>query len=705
MLTTTARAASPVDRFFEFSLLGMLASGYLAVAGSGLLDLPTTILTGAAILFRALFISQVFSQVIRFEIPTPAIAAVTLVYMAFYPVDYFFLSKDFLPATVHLIFFIAIVKILTAQTDRDYLLVMAIAFLEILAASVLSSSFNFFLFLALFLLLGVATLMSWEIRRSARKSLTVGVSPPGTGWRLGAAVATVSVGILIMTGVLFFLLPRTARVALQHLFHNRYHLAGFSNEVNLGELGEVKRQNIPVLHVKIGFGATGRTTGFLRWRGSALANFDGRRWSNPAWRSETLHPDSRGQLYLGAWKKRRGLSYSVHLNDAAPAGALFFAGTPQALRIDAPLVVRTPVDSFRVIGGAFTSGLNYQVFSYLDPSSADPEGTISEPPPVALSPSLHDLYLQLPTLDPRIGPLAQSIAAASHTPEGKARLLETHLRKAFGYTLELPQSEVADPLAEFLFHRKRGHCEYFASSMTVMLRTLGIPARVVTGFAGGLFNPISGWYVIRSSDAHSWVEAYLPQLGWTTFDPTPPDPNPVQSSWTTRMGFYVDAAELFWQDWVLGYDFDHQLQIAARVEQRSRSFKLPTFDDLSSPNLDYRSLVAFGSLAAFVFLSWRYARQVWTWWTSRLRFRKATRGRASPSDATVLYEQMLGILKARGIEKPAWVTPSEFAQLVRDPRLGQTVIEITSAYNDLRFGGKAEAAPRMVQLLSELQAH
>ena len=608
MPATTARAASPVDRFFEFSLLGMLASGYLAVVGSGLLDLPTTILTGAAILFRALWISRV----IRLEIPTPAVAAVTLAYMAFYPVDYFVFAKDFLPATVHLIFFIAIVKTVTAQTDRDYFLVKAIAFLEILAASVLSSSFNFFLFLALFLLLSVATFMSSEIRRSARKFPSVRVVPPGTGWRLGAAVATVSVGILIMTGVLFFLLPRTARVALQHLFQNRYHLAGFSNEVNLGEIGEVKRQNIPVLHVKIGFGSAGKTTGFLRWRGSALANFDGRRWSNPSWRGETLHPDARGQLYLGSWKKRRGLSYSVHLNEAAPAGALFFAGTPQALRIDAPLVLRTPVDSFRVIGGAFTSGLNYQVFSYLDPSSADPEGAIAEPPPLALSQSLRDLYLQVPTLDPRIAPLAQSVAAASGTPEGKARLLEKHLRKSFGYTLELPESEPPDPLAEFLFHRKRGHCEYFASSMTVMLRTLGIPARVVTGFAGGLFNPISGWYVIRSSDAHSWVEAYLPQLGWTTFDPTPPDPNPVQSSWITRMGFYVDAAELFWQDWVLGYDFDHQLQIASRVEQRSRSFKLPTFDDLSSPNLDYRTLIVLGVLIGFTFLSWRHARQVWT---------------------------------------------------------------------------------------------
>ena len=83
---------------------------------------------------------------------------------------------------------------------------------------------------------------------------------------------------------------------------------------------------------------------------------------------------------------------------------------------------------------------------------------------------------------------------------------------------------VSDPLAYFLFVRRKGHCEYFASSMAVMLRTLGIPSRVATGFLSGVYNPMTGWQVIRASDAHSWVEAWIPGQGWTTFDPTPSDP-------------------------------------------------------------------------------------------------------------------------------------------------------------------------------------
>src|SRR5450755_4193628 len=103
-----AGAISPADRFFEFALLGLLTSGYLAVVGSGYLDTPTTLLTAAAILFRGLLVGGL----IRYRIPPKLVAAATLAYMGFYPIDYSFLSRAFLPSTIHLVFFIAIIKIL-----------------------------------------------------------------------------------------------------------------------------------------------------------------------------------------------------------------------------------------------------------------------------------------------------------------------------------------------------------------------------------------------------------------------------------------------------------------------------------------------------------------------------------------------------------------------------------------------------------------
>src|SRR5262249_44327080 len=148
-----------------------------------------------------------------------------------------------------------------------------------------------------------------------------------------------------------------------------------------------------------------------------------------------------------------------------------------------------------------------------------------------------------------------------------ARAIERGLRTTYGYTLQLPDRDIPDPLAYFLFTRKKGHCEYFASAMAVMLRSLGIPARLATGFQSGIYNSVSDLWLVRASDAHSWVEAWIPGRGWTTFAPTPPDPSARGGlSIFTSMALYLDAAETFWQQWVVTYDIARQGALAGRVE-------------------------------------------------------------------------------------------------------------------------------------------
>src|SRR5438445_5322114 len=127
----------------------------------------------------------------------------------------------------------------------------------------------------------------------------------------------------------------------------------------------------------------------------------------------------------------------------------------------------------------------------------------------------------------------------------------------YGYTLELPRVRPADSLANFLFQRKQGHCEYFASSMAVMLRSLGIPSRLVNGFRTGEFNDLTSQYVVRASNAHSWVEAFFPGYGWIAFDPTPDGSIQARTGWG-RVALYVDAMASFWRDWVVSYDISHQ---------------------------------------------------------------------------------------------------------------------------------------------------
>jgi len=395
---------SPVDRFFQFSLLGLLASGYLAVLGSGYLDVPTIVITAAALLLRGL----ITAGVLRLEFRPGMVTAATLAYIAFYPIDYFYISGAFIPSAVHLVFFVAVAKILTAKTNRDYLLLNVIAFLELLAACVLSTSLNFFAFLLLFLILGVATFTSGEMRESGSKHESANrISGRGLSIRLTAVAVFVSAGILVITAALFFFLPRTARAAFQHLVSHRYHLAGFSNRVALGEIGEIKKENTPVMHVRMDRPEDRGLA--LKWRGASLASFNGRVWSSLQGMGQAIRPDRGGQVQLDDARLRPGarhISYAVYLNDIA-SDALFFAGTPEFLRIDSTVIRRA--------GGNYSVGfgdarnISYQVYSRLDPANSE---NLTDDYLAPLTGPLRKEYLQTPPIDPRVSELAQTIVGA-----------------------------------------------------------------------------------------------------------------------------------------------------------------------------------------------------------------------------------------------------------------------------------------------------
>src|ERR1039457_1398585 len=269
-----AGAAVGVERFFQFSLLGLVASGYLAVAASGFLDAPTIALTTTGLLLRAILIGGL----VRLNLSDRLTTIVTIVYAGFFVADYFWLSRDFLSATVHLLCFLAVMKILTARSNRDYLYTAVIAFLEMLAAAILSIDFNFFLILALYLLFAISALTSGEIRRSIEGSAVTARSGLKSFCpRLCLLSALVTLGILALTAGLFFILPRTAEAAFSRLIAHRVFLPGFSNQVNLGDIGEIKTSSRPVMHIRI---LSGPAVGPMKWRGAALSDFDGKRWTD-----------------------------------------------------------------------------------------------------------------------------------------------------------------------------------------------------------------------------------------------------------------------------------------------------------------------------------------------------------------------------------------------------------------------------------------
>lgn len=692
-------AAGSVDRYFELCVLGLVTSGYLAVLGSGYLDAPTAIATAVGLAVRAL----VVIGIIRLPVSARATTAVTIAYIGFYPLDYLYFSRDFITATVHLVFFLAVVKVLTAHATRDYVFLGIVGFLELLAAAVLSSNLAFFVFLALFLVFAIGSFASAEIRRSIRRPRQVGrAGLRRFAWRLGVLTLAMSIAILVLAAGLFFLLPRTAQAAFRHLVPQSSHLPGFSNEMTLGEIGEIRQRRTAVMHVRI---ENARHPAGLKWRGTALSRFDGRRWFNPP-EAGTLLNVRDGVLELADFPQRRRkgvrINYDVQ-SSAALSDVLFLAGRPEFIQVDVSSLIRTSDGAFRT-GVSGSAGLRYTAYSFLEETAASPD-PVEGPRGVARLD-----YLQLPRLDPRIVALAQDLGARAATDAGRARAIEQYLQRGFAYTTRLLDRDVPDPLANFLFERRAGHCEYFASAMAVLLRVLGIPTRVATGFRTGVLNPVSGWYVIRASDAHSWVEAWLPSQGWTPFDPTPPSTEATATSPWTRLGFCLDAADTFWQDWVLNYNLDQQLTLATRMENSSRRFGSEWLVRLRLTAARWTRPAVLEPLGAAVIALGAIALALWllgphlaAWWRTRTRVRLVQQGHASSSDATLLYGRMLRILTRRGLHKPAWVTPGEFARGLPASPAAELVREFTIAYNDLRFGGKAQAAPQMMALLERIE--
>jgi hypothetical protein len=185
-----------------------------------------------------------------------------------------------------------------------------------------------------------------------------------------------------------------------------------------------------------------------------------------------------------------------------------------------------------------------------------------------------DRYLQLPqNLDPRVADLAREITKDGTTPYEKASLIESYLRRKYRYTLNLTWTPGPQPLPMFLFDAKTGHCEYFASAMAILGRAAGIPTRLVNGFQMGEFNPVGSDYIVRESDAHSWVEAYFPERGWTEFDATPPDLRPAATDIAAQLGHYFDAMELVWSSYILVYDTDSQSQLFRSAQEQLQNLQ------------------------------------------------------------------------------------------------------------------------------------
>ena len=708
----TSRA---LERYFAISLYLLLVAGFATLASTGRLDAPSILLAGLALIFRGYLVAK--QQ--RFHISERTASLLTLIYVLFYAADFFLLARNFVTSTVHLVLFAMVVKLFSVRRERDHLYLAVLSFLMVLAAAVLTVDSIFFASFALFLLVAVTTFILMEMRRSSSTAAVCaresGEAARSLGWWLAAAGPIFLILILLGGTVIFFFMPRVSTGYLGAYAPGGQLATGFGDSVRLGQIGEIQQSNSVVMHVQI----EGDTAGAydLKWRGLTLSLFDGRNWSNPL--PEIIVPrSSEGH-------------FSVHRGEQAPARSRLPMHTIRYHVLMEPIGTNV----FFVAGRALSlsgpyrqiaqdaAGAIYDVDRERAITSYEAVSDLAQPSPALLraasgtAPSSVSLrYLQLPALDPRIPQLAAQLTANAVTSYDKAAAIQQYLMTRYGYTLQLPRTMPRDPLANFLFVRKQGHCEYFASAMAIMLRTQGIAARIVNGFRGGEFNDLTGSYLIRARDAHSWVEAYIPGEGWITFDPTPAGLGITRGRWN-RLQLYLDAASEFWREWVVNYDNAHQRTLEQSAAQHSQSLwqrqrawlRAQYASMLAHARSAQRSvlhapflwMLGLAGGVAFLLLLLNIRRWARAWRTHRAAAHPA---QAPQMAASIWYARMTRVIARRGWPKLPAQTPQEFVTSIGEESLRNSVALFTRHYERARFAQSAEDAERLPGLYQEISS-
>jgi transglutaminase-like putative cysteine protease len=494
-----------------------------------------------------------------------------------------------------------------------------------------------------------------------------------------AVTCLLSLPILVFTAALFVTFPRVGLSLLLLQKPRGDRMIGFSGTVNLGQIGTLRSDPTIALRVAIPDLPTPPPARRMMYlRGTALDQYDGRTWSQSTKSNRPLA--SAGELVpISGTPAPTEQPWRIELEPFEPP-VLFVTPSTKAIELTKSGTV-TPGYVPQLMTGP-EGELRYQAPSDrmvrydLYPSD---RGT---PNFTRLRPADRGRYLALPAeLPRRIAELARDWVGDTTDDLERIHKLEERLRRDFRYDLASPSGDAEQPLDHFLFESKRGHCEYFSTALAVMLRTLEIPSRNVTGFVGGTFNKYGQFYAVRQGDAHSWVEAYIDGRGWLTFDPTPPGSAEPQSDIDGALATVRDFFEAVSQRWnyhVLGYDLAQQVSLFDAMSLRDSSVLRTLTTDRRRAGLAFVGLALVGG--GF-------------YWLYRRRRRDGTRAPVSRATrdaltAARLYQRLERAMTVAGIRRLESVPPLRHA-LVLDERghpLGAEVRALTERYLAARFG-------------------
>src|SRR5689334_3158408 len=689
--------------YFRAFSYAMIAVAMLALVLAGGLSV------GLALVFLVVMIGSWLLENTKWQLPERYGLAIVLLSIPLFYADWHYQKAAGEPverlgvtALAHLIVFLSAVKLLQVKKDRDWVFLYLISFFEVLLAAGLSFSPVFLGTLTLYLLAGLSAVTAFEIqkaRRSVQHAETRLLVPPDSRlfrkgrrpWRNteAARLPFVAVALLVLIFAfalpLFLVAPRSGAAALTRSGGGGQNLIGFSENVTLGQIGTLKQDDGLVMRVRLD--NTADTSRALRWRGVALDEFTGFGWKKSP---EARRPDpveQRGGFFqLGTTTQGvHRLTLQTFFLEPLESPVLFAAPRVVALQGDLPFIRADQEGSIQSRRHDFERVM-YKALSDTEEPPVEELRNDMRPYPAAFQ-----RYLQLPeSLDPRIVQLARTMILDAHARNryDAAKAIESQLQRDYGYSLQM-KAGGPDPLADFLFNVKTGHCEYFATAMAVLLRTHGIAARVVNGFLPGEYNDAAGAYTVRQSDAHSWVEVYFPQTqSWVTFDPTPSAGRvePVRTGLTAQLQKYAEAMELLWFQYVVGYDKQEQRSLATTLHNqifdygRMMTRLLATISNLMTSNV--LMLVSGVILIALAVTLILFGKRFWQFVRRRTGRSKIEDGRGYSN--VEFYEKLLALMEQRGLPREPAQTPLDFADKLKS----SDVWVITRAYNRVRFGGE-----------------
>ena len=649
----------------------LVGTGVAALYGAGLIG-PV----GAGLVVLAILVGWGHEQARERGAVRPVLGWTLVVTAALaITVDLFYLAYSLLDGMVHLLLFLILLRLFVRRGLKDLRDAALLSFFMLVAAASITFSVGFLFVFVIFLMLGTWMLILNHVvseleqagGRGAAGTATRRVFLRGPLTRVSLVAAAITFSL---AGGLFFIIPRVGQAALPLRAQVGRMVTGFSDRVDLGSFGDIENDHTVVMRVYLTDERVDPATlPTLRWRGVAFDQFDGTSWSGLSAPRRFLRRGAAGDFGV-ALPRAAGplLRQEIYLE---PMGTDALFGAPRVLRVElrAPALVVDDMD------GLSTSHAPARVHYIVESELDSPEGR-GRPSP-ALPAAERARFLQLPALSPEIARLAREVRGGAREPEAVAQQMSAHLSTSYRYTLALKQQSGRPPLEEFLFVRRSGNCEYFAAAMAVMLRSEGIPSRVVAGFQQGEWNPYGRYFMVRLSDAHSWVEAYIEGRGWVVFDPSPRATAAAEVT-PGALSLYLDAARMRWYRYVINWSLRDQVQLAQTVHRQASDFRL----GLSLPR-SWRvspTLLAAGGGVVVALLVWLVGR------------RGPTRRRTGPGAVMpAFYARALRLLRRRGLFPGAAETARQFASRVgaAAPERAEAFARLTGHYERSRFGSAA----------------